>query len=49
MGDSTVALDIASLRTQPVLNGGTETIETFATNLVAGIGAYFSNVNVSFH
>ncbi len=39
LGDSAVALDIANLRTQPVLNGGTETIETFATNLVAGIGA----------
>ena len=38
-GDNTIALDIASLRTQPVLNGGTETIETFATNLVADIGA----------
>ena len=39
LGDSTVALDIAGLRTQPVLNGGTETIETFATNLVVSIGA----------
>ncbi len=39
LGDSTVALDIANLRTQSVLNGGSETIETFVTNLVAGIGA----------
>ena len=32
-----MALDIAGLRTQPVLNDGAETIETFATNLVAGV------------
>lgn len=38
-GDNAVALGIAGLRTQPLLNGGTETIETFSTNLVAGIGA----------
>ena len=38
-GDNTVALDIANLRTQSVLNGGTETIETFAANLVGDIGA----------
>ena len=39
LGDSTVALDIAGLRTKSVLNGNTETIETFAINLIAGIGA----------
>ena len=38
-GDSTVALDIAGLRTQLVMGGGTETIEEFATNLVANIGS----------
>ena len=39
LGDSGIALDIAALRTQPLLGGGTETIDDYATNLVAGIGA----------
>jgi len=38
-GDNAVALGIAGLRTRALLNGGTDTIEDFATNLVAGVGA----------
>ncbi len=38
LGDSSVALAIAGLRTEPLI-GGVDTIESFATNLVADIGA----------
>ncbi len=37
-GDNAVALGIAGLRAQPLI-GGSDTIESFATNLVADIGA----------
>ncbi len=39
MGSNSLALDLAGLRDQKLLNGGTATLEDFAVGLVSGIGA----------
>ncbi len=39
VNDSRVANDILALRENAVMNGGSETIETYAINMVTGVGA----------